>query len=77
MNNRNIHHEQEMGMPCAPMMKPPCERVVCREFHHCVEHVQPVHTRIINKHICHHVCRPCFTCSEENVVCNVFDNNCC
>lgn len=34
-------------------------------------HVVPVHTHVINKHIYKHTYMPCYTCSEENQVCNI------
>ena len=39
-------------------------------------HVCPVNTRIINHHIYKHTYSPCYTCTEENEVCNVHDNCC-
>ena len=46
---------------CEPIYECPCERVCHREICHEVKHVKPVHTRIINHHIYHHTCTPCFT----------------
>ena len=66
----------DMNGCCQPVMAPPCERIVTRQCHHVVRHIQPIHTRIINEHIIHHRTEPCFTCSEENVCCNVFDPPC-
>ena len=79
------HHGMECPqMPCPPMdncnvalpgtacqeIKCPIEKVCQRDIHHQVTHVQPVHTRIINRHIYNHCCVPHFTCSEENVCCH-------
>ena len=36
----------------------------------------PVNTRIINHHIYKHTYSPCYTCTEENEICNVHDNCC-
>jgi len=75
----------EMGMHCdmnvpgahpEPVVHCPVEKVCCRHIHHQIKHVQPVHTRIINKHIYHHCSMPHFTCSEENVCCHVWDPCC-
>ena len=52
------------------------ERQIHRTICHTVPHVCPVHTRIINHHVYKHVYRPCYTCSEENVVVNE-DPGCC
>jgi hypothetical protein len=40
-------------------------------------HVVPINTRIINHHVYKHTYNPCFTCTEENEVCNVTEPNCC
>ena len=64
-------------MECAPIYECPCERVCHREINHMVPHVQPVNTRIINHHIYHHTFTPCYTCCEENEVCNVYEQNPC
>ncbi len=71
MNNSNLINE------CAPIMEAPCERVCHREICHNVEHIQPINTRIINHHIYHHTFTPCYTCCEENEICNVYDQNPC
>lgn len=79
MPNAGMNEMPNMGMPmaapmeCPPVYECPQERVCHREINHCVKHVQPVHTRIINHHICHHTVVPCFTCCEENVCTDVFD----
>lgn len=65
------------GMECAPIYECPCERVCHREINHHVEHIQPVNTRIINHHVYHHTYKPCYTCCEENEICNVYDQNPC
>ena len=71
------NNEWMMGCgPCEPIIECPQERVCHREINHLVRHIQPVNTRIINHHVYHHTCEPQFTCCEENVCCNVFDNCC-
>lgn len=55
----------------APIIEPVIERCVTRDICHTVEHVCPIHTRIINNHIYEHTYRPEYTCSEENVVTNI------
>ena len=69
-------HEPVQAVECGPIIKAPIEKVCHREIHHTVRHIQPIHTRIINRHVYNHCCEPCFTCSEENVVCHV-GNSCC
>ena len=66
-----------MKIECPPVYECPCEKVCHREINHQIEHIQPVHTRIINHHIYHHYYTPCFTSCEENVVCHVYDQNPC
>jgi len=64
------------GCSCTPVMECPQERVVHRNICYEVPHVIPINTRIINHHIYRHTYQPCFTCCEENEVCNVYDNHC-
>lgn len=59
------------GIVLAPIYECPQERVIHREFIHEVPHICPVNTRIVNHHIYKHTYSPCYTCSEENEVCNV------
>lgn len=64
------------GVVCSPIMECPCERVCHREIHHEVPHVCPVNTRIINHHIYRHTFTPCYSCCEENEICNVYEPKC-
>ena len=75
--NMNYNNMNYGGSVCAPIMEAPCERVCHREICHNVEHIQPINTRIINHHIYHHTFKPCYTCCEENEVCNIYDQNPC
>ena len=75
-NNRCVDDYMMNEGQMFPIYECPCERIENREIHHEVKHIKPVHTRIINHHIYHHTCMPCFTCSEENQICNVYDDNC-
>ena len=78
MNNYDMNGGyMNMSNMCDPIVEAPCERVCHREICHNVEHIQPVNTRIINHHIYHHTYRPCYTCCEENEVCNVYGPNPC
>ena len=69
------NNTQLPGVMCPRVMECPQEKCCTREIHHCVEHIVPINTRIINHHIYHHVYKPVYTCCEENV-CSC-DNNCC
>lgn len=74
----NCVNQQNMELPsCPPIYECPQERCCHREFHHEVQHVIPVNTRIMNHHIIHHTYVPMFTCCEENDCTNVYDNKCC
>lgn len=64
------------GMMCSPIYECPQERVIHREFVHEVPHVCPVNTRIVNHHIYKHTYSPCYTCCEENEICNVTEGCC-
>ena len=81
------HHAHGAFMaPAAPMMgsapmqgttQPVRERVVNRTIVHEVQHTCPIHTRVVNNHVCKHTYRPVYTCSEENVVSHVQCGSCC
>lgn len=64
------------GMVCEPIYECSKERCIHRQIVHEVPHVCPVNTRIINHHIYKHTYSPCYTCTEENEICNVNDNCC-
>jgi len=74
----HCHHQPQMihGVECPPVVKCPIEKVCHRDIHHKVTHIQPIHTRIVNRHIYNHCCVPHFTCSEENICCHT-GNPCC
>lgn len=60
-----------------PIYECPQERVCHRYICHEVPHVMPCNTRIINHHVYRHTFNPVYTCCEENVCENVFDQRCC
>lgn len=59
-----------------PIVEPAINKCIEREFCHEVNHVCPIHTHIINKHIYNHTYTPQYSCSEENQVINN-DPGCC
>ena len=59
-----------------PIVEPAINKCVEREFCHEVNHVCPIHTHVINKHVYNHTYTPQYTCSEENQVINN-DPGCC
>ena len=59
------------GIVMPPVYECPQERVIHREYIHTVPHVCPINTKIVNHHIYKHTYSPCYTCCEENEVCNV------
>ena len=83
-NNKCCHqqHWQQEGCcnmdacQCGPIIEPTIEKCVERNICHKVEHVCPIHTRIINNHIYEHTYRPEYTTSEENVVTNIAPGCC-
>lgn len=66
----------EMKNMCAPVYECPQERCIHKQIIHEVPHIVPINTRIINHHIYRHTYSPCYTCSEENDVCNVNEHKC-
>lgn len=72
--------EESFGMQddcgCGPIVEAPIERCIERNICHKVEHICPIHTKIINNHIYEHTYRPEYSCSEENIVTNI-DPGCC
>jgi hypothetical protein len=66
-----------MGACMPQVYEPMQERQIHRNILHEVPHVCPVNTRIINHHIYRHTYSPCYTCCEENIVCNVQEGSCC
>ena len=63
--------------PCQPIMECPQERVCHQQICHDVKHIVPINTKIVNHHIYRHTYQPMYTCTMEEEVCNVYDNNCC
>ena len=59
------------NVSCTPIYECPQERCIHKQIIHEVPHIQPINTRIINHHIYRHTYSPCYTCTEENEVCNV------
>ena len=70
-NNWQANDSMMNQCGCDPIIEQPIERCVERNICHKVEHVCPIHTRIINNHIIEHTYRPEYTCSEENTVTNI------
>ena len=52
------------------------QKCIHRTFIHEVNHVCPIHTRIINHHVYKHTYRPQYTCSEENTISNIQCGSC-
>lgn len=64
------------GVTLPPVYEGAQERQVHRQIVHEVPHVCPINTRIINHHIYRHTYSPCYTCCEENEVCNIQEGCC-
>lgn len=80
MNNSMMAPNMAMCQPqsnmCPPVMECPQERVCHKETCYEVPHIIPINTRIINHHIYRHTYQPLYTCTMEDEVSNVYDNNC-
>lgn len=63
--------DMSCNVMCPPVYECPQERCIHKQIIHEVPHIQPINTRIINHHIYRHTYSPCYTCTEENEVCNV------
>ena len=59
-----------------PIVEPAINKCIEREFCHEVNHICPIHTHVVNKHIYNHTYTPQYTCSEENQIINN-DPGCC
>ena len=65
------------GCKMQPVYEQPIEKCVHRTIFHEVPHVCPINTKIINHHVYKHTYSPCYSCCEENDVCQVNEGNCC
>lgn len=59
-----------------PIVEPAINKCVERQFCHEVNHICPIHTHVINKHVYNHTYTPQYSCSEENQIINN-DPGCC
>ena len=59
-----------------PIVEPAINKCVEREFCHEVNHICPIHTHVINKHIYNHTYTTQYSCSEEDQIINN-DPGCC
>lgn len=78
--NRNWNMDRQWGGGCGcnqPIVEPVINKCVEKEFCHEVQHVCPIHTHVINRHVYNHVYTPQYTTSEENQVINNDNGNCC
>ena len=79
--NRNWNMDRQWsGCGCGcnqPIIEPVINKCVEKEFCHEVQHVCPIHTHVINRHIYNHVYTPQYTASEENQIINNDNGSCC
>lgn len=61
---------------CPPIMECPQERVCHRQMCYEVPHIIPINTKVINHHVYRHTYQPMYTCTMEDEVSNIYDNNC-
>ncbi|MFA5459520.1 MAG: hypothetical protein ACOXZW_03730 [Bacilli bacterium] len=64
------------GLCPPPSCCPPQVRCVQRCFVHEVPHTCPIHTQVINQHVCRHTYRPVYTCSQQDQVSHVYEGSC-
>ena len=69
-------NQGQCGCNPQPIVEPAINKCIEREFCYEVQHICPIHTHVINRHIYNHTYTPQFTCSEENQVVNN-DPGCC
>lgn len=69
-------NQGQCGCNPQPIIEPTINKCVEKEFCHEVQHICPIHTHVINRHIYNHTYTPQYTCSEENQVVNN-DPGCC
>lgn len=69
-----------MPMPtptsCEPIIEPTKSHCIEKEFFHDVQHICPIHTHVINKHIYRHNYTPQYSTSEENQIVNIDCGSC-
>ncbi|MEG0026492.1 MAG: CotD family spore coat protein [Bacilli bacterium] len=80
--NRNCNmncNRPPMGGCCCnqPVVEPAINKCVEKEFCHEVQHVCPIHTHVINRHVYNHVYTPQYSISEENQIINNDQGSCC
>lgn len=62
---------------CQPIYECPREKVCHKYTTYEVPHIIPCNTKVINHHVYKHTYTPTYSCCEENVVSNVYENRCC
>ncbi len=76
--NKGMDHMMNMcGCKMQPVYEQPIEKCVHRTICHEVPHVCPINTKIINHHVYRHTYSPCYSCCEENEVCQINEGSCC
>ena len=77
--NKGMDKMMNMGMGCKmqPIYEQPIEKCVHKTIVHNVPHICPINTKVINHHVYKHTYSPCYTCSEENEVCQINEGSCC
>lgn len=65
-----------MPTPCEPIIEPTQTQCIEKEYFHEVQHICPIHTHVINKHIYKHNYSPQYSTSEENQIINIDCGSC-
>lgn len=78
VENYNQFNTPVMEQPgLGPIIEPPIQRYVKRDFVHEVNHICPINTKVINNHIYKHNYTPQYCCCEEDIVTNIDCGSCC
>lgn len=76
--NKGMNPMMSMGgCKMQPVYEQPIEKCIHRTICHEVPHVCPINTKIINHHVYKHTYSPCYSCCEENEVCQINEGSCC
>jgi len=59
---------------CEVVYEQPINKCVLNDIVHEIKHIVPINTNVINNHIYKNTYIPEYTCSEENVCTNIYDN---
>jgi hypothetical protein len=59
---------------CEVVYEQPINNCIQKDFVHEIKHIVPINTNVINNHIYKNTYIPEYTCSQENICTNIYDN---